>query len=70
MILPMRAINHTLLVDHVSSREEVLGANLCTSKLLQKDFRWTLATFGEFPSFWTSYTVHYAVFHGTNSVIL
>ena len=68
MALHIRAIDHTLVANHLCSREAVLGCNPATRKIFTKGFRSTLAIFQVCPSIGTSYTVHYVVFHGTNSV--
>ena len=69
MVLRIKVINDTLLVNHVSSSEEVLGSIPSAPKGFIKGFRSTMLTFEDCHPIGASYTVHYAVSQGTNSVI-
>ena len=62
MALHITAVDHTLVANHVCSREAVLGSNPTIPKLLAQVFYSTPAIFELCPSIGTSYTVHYVVF--------
>ena len=61
MAVGIRAIDHTLVGNHIHSREEALDSIPSTPKIVAERFRRTLATFEQCPFEGTSSTVHYTL---------
>ena len=64
MTVRIRAFDHTLVGNHVYSREEVMGSNPTAPNLFFQKFTLTPATFEECPFEGTSFTVHHTVSKG------